>query len=318
RLLKDLVVSRSSDGWGSFWGDGVLMMVRATVGVRLGDGGGDDGGSDVCTNGGVMMVVVFVGCLHRRCSTIGAIIMTPLLTKLLAGQLVPVDAAHDDPGPSRGKPSDDEEGGQTSIEASDDSDADLSGAGKSDDDESSVKAHKDKVQTRAKKGKQAIPVYDVSSSSPVRITRSKARVLEISTEKPRAKNVRPTKANKRKRAEKSWNDGLEPRKQRNRSKLNEWLGIRTRSSPTQFTSLKDNILDYLTDDLDFAGLDWCELVVEVLRSCKNGWRRDSLDPPFTGPLTFLTLLYVDSFKCKGIDIDSSVIPMSFWTFQRLD
>lgn len=26
-----------------------------------------------------------------RCSTIGAIIMTPLLTKLLAGQLVPVD-----------------------------------------------------------------------------------------------------------------------------------------------------------------------------------------------------------------------------------
>lgn len=27
-----------------------------------------------------------------RCSTIGAIIMTPLLTKLLAGQLVPVDA----------------------------------------------------------------------------------------------------------------------------------------------------------------------------------------------------------------------------------
>lgn len=28
-----------------------------------------------------------------RCSTIGAIIMTPLLTKLLAGQLVPVDAA---------------------------------------------------------------------------------------------------------------------------------------------------------------------------------------------------------------------------------
>lgn len=28
-----------------------------------------------------------------RCSTIGAIVMTPLLTKLLAGQLVPVDAA---------------------------------------------------------------------------------------------------------------------------------------------------------------------------------------------------------------------------------
>lgn len=34
------------------------------------------------------LFVIFI-----RCSTIGAIIMTPLLTKLLAGQLVPVDAA---------------------------------------------------------------------------------------------------------------------------------------------------------------------------------------------------------------------------------
>lgn len=31
--------------------------------------------------------------LLPRASTIGAIVMTPLLTKLLAGQLVPVDAA---------------------------------------------------------------------------------------------------------------------------------------------------------------------------------------------------------------------------------
>lgn len=30
--------------------------------------------------------------MFYRCSTIGAIVMTPLLTKLLAGQLVPVDA----------------------------------------------------------------------------------------------------------------------------------------------------------------------------------------------------------------------------------
>ncbi|KAI7754403.1 hypothetical protein M8C21_020232, partial [Ambrosia artemisiifolia] len=114
---------------------------------------------------------------------------------------------------------------------------------RSDDDESSVKALKDKenniacgaVQTRTKKGKQAIPVYDVSSSSPIRITRSKARAIEISSEKPRAKNVRPAKANKRKRADKTWNDGLEPHRQRKRSKLNEWLGIRIRSSPTQLT-----------------------------------------------------------------------------------
>ncbi|KAL2929351.1 Sodium/pyruvate cotransporter BASS2 chloroplastic, partial [Bienertia sinuspersici] len=37
---------------------------------------------------------VALSVLMTTCSTIGAIIMTPLLTKLLAGQLVPVDAAH--------------------------------------------------------------------------------------------------------------------------------------------------------------------------------------------------------------------------------
>lgn len=38
-------------------------------------------------------VVISTSMDHFRCSTIGAIVMTPLLTKLLAGQLVPVDAA---------------------------------------------------------------------------------------------------------------------------------------------------------------------------------------------------------------------------------
>ncbi|KAJ9688540.1 hypothetical protein PVL29_014277 [Vitis rotundifolia] len=36
---------------------------------------------------------VALSVLMTTCSTIGAIIMTPLLTKLLAGQIVPVDAA---------------------------------------------------------------------------------------------------------------------------------------------------------------------------------------------------------------------------------
>ncbi|XP_066311249.1 probable sodium/metabolite cotransporter BASS2, chloroplastic [Miscanthus floridulus] len=37
--------------------------------------------------------IVALSVLMTTCSTIGAIVMTPLLTKLLAGQLVPVDAA---------------------------------------------------------------------------------------------------------------------------------------------------------------------------------------------------------------------------------
>lgn len=38
------------------------------------------------------LICYFFGAFCR-CSTVGAIIMTPLLTKILAGQLVPVDAA---------------------------------------------------------------------------------------------------------------------------------------------------------------------------------------------------------------------------------
>ncbi|KAI7744731.1 hypothetical protein M8C21_018593 [Ambrosia artemisiifolia] len=224
---------------------------------------------------------------------------TPLVNLKRLCKRVVKDCQHDDPGPSRGQPSDDEEGGQTSVEVSDHSDADLSEGEKVMMMSQARKAvlffcnrrlrqaakNKDNniacgvVQTRAKKGKQAIPVYDVSSSSPVRITRSRARAIEISSEKPRAKNVRPTKANKRKWAEKLWNDGLKPR--------------------VSFNALESR------DTHDEGIAKWKK-------------RRDSLDPPFTGPHTFLTLLYVDSLKCKGIDIDSLVAPMTFWTFQRLD
>lgn len=43
-----------------------------------------------CSSIGGLKSVLFWYC---SCSTVGAIVMTPLLTKLLAGQLVPVDAA---------------------------------------------------------------------------------------------------------------------------------------------------------------------------------------------------------------------------------
>ncbi|KAI7726050.1 LOW QUALITY PROTEIN: hypothetical protein M8C21_016698, partial [Ambrosia artemisiifolia] len=144
-------------------------------------------------------------------------------------RLVVKDCQHDDLGPSRGQPSDDEEGGQTSVEASDHSDVDLSGAGKSDDDESSVKAHKDKA------------------------------------EKP-----------------------------------SFFCNRRLR----QAAKNKDNNIA-------------CGAV--QTRAKKDNFDPDSLE--LTLPSVTLAidaeLLYVDSFKCKGIDIDSSVVPISFWTFQRL-
>ena len=71
---------------------------------------------------------------------------TPLVNLKRRCKKVVKHCPNDDPGPSREKTTDDEEGGQTSVEASDDSDAEFSGTGKSDDDESSVKPHKGKGQ----------------------------------------------------------------------------------------------------------------------------------------------------------------------------
>ncbi|KAL8252490.1 hypothetical protein R6Q59_036183 [Mikania micrantha] len=34
---------------------------------------------------------------------------------------------------------------------------------------------------------------------------------------------------------------------------------------------------------------------------------------FTGPLTILKLLYVESFECKGIKLDPRKQAISFWT-----
>ncbi|KAL9992574.1 hypothetical protein Hdeb2414_s1156g00986541 [Helianthus debilis subsp. tardiflorus] len=81
--------------------------------------------------------------------------------------------------------------------------------------------------------------------------------------------------------------------------------------------LREEILEYLDEEMDFATIDWCDFVVEKLRTCKDTWNR--LDPQsfFVGPLAILMLLYVDSVECTGMEVDSAVCPLAFWNFKRL-
>ncbi|KAL8214478.1 hypothetical protein R6Q57_003927 [Mikania cordata] len=81
--------------------------------------------------------------------------------------------------------------------------------------------------------------------------------------------------------------------------------------------VKEGILRYITSETNFSEIDWCDYIFENLRSCKIGWSRDDNSSPFNGPLTILTLIYVEGFECKGISVDKRIHPIEFWNKNRL-
>ncbi|KAJ0752194.1 hypothetical protein HanPI659440_Chr09g0321531 [Helianthus annuus] len=81
--------------------------------------------------------------------------------------------------------------------------------------------------------------------------------------------------------------------------------------------LRPWILDHIMSDMDFSKIDWCQFVLEKLKKCKNGWKSNDSNRPFTGALTILVLLYVDRVRCEGMDVDYSIYPVTFWTKQKL-
>ncbi|KAK9080316.1 hypothetical protein SSX86_000074 [Deinandra increscens subsp. villosa] len=77
--------------------------------------------------------------------------------------------------------------------------------------------------------------------------------------------------------------------------------------------LKEKILKYISSDIDWADINWCEYIIDALRVCKKGWRRMDTTSSFHGPLAILILLYVDSFDCKGMKVDRNQNAITFWT-----
>ncbi|KAK9064749.1 hypothetical protein SSX86_016131 [Deinandra increscens subsp. villosa] len=99
--------------------------------------------------------------------------------------------------------------------------------------------------------------------------------------------------------------------------LHTMPGLKTRSSPAQFASqgrVKQKIAKKVYFDIDWSDINFCEYILQVLKDCKNGWKPSS---NFNGPLTILTLLYVDSFVCEGMDIDEDKNAISFWNMDKL-
>ncbi|KAJ9556447.1 hypothetical protein OSB04_011061 [Centaurea solstitialis] len=64
-------------------------------------------------------------------------------------------------------------------------------------------------------------------------------------------------------------------------------------------------------------VNWVKYIFDCLRRSKSSWRPNKPDCYYTGPLTFLTLLYVTRTVPMGVIVDQSAPPLCAWTMKML-
>ncbi|KAL8224357.1 hypothetical protein R6Q57_019832 [Mikania cordata] len=77
------------------------------------------------------------------------------------------------------------------------------------------------------------------------------------------------------------------------------------------------LIERLDLEVDLKDYDWCGYVVDAIKRGKEGWKRCTRSPLFVGPLTILTLLYIDHVSCQGINENREVSAIEFWSFENL-
>ncbi|GKA95628.1 hypothetical protein Tco_0817723 [Tanacetum coccineum] len=78
-----------------------------------------------------------------------------------------------------------------------------------------------------------------------------------------------------------------------------------------------SILDYITPNTNLSNINWCEYVWRALKTCKKGWKKGKKDSYFRGPLTVLTMCYVDGTKCNDNIVCRRRPPTKVWTTENL-
>ncbi|KVH88426.1 Zinc finger, RING/FYVE/PHD-type, partial [Cynara cardunculus var. scolymus] len=64
-------------------------------------------------------------------------------------------------------------------------------------------------------------------------------------------------------------------------------------------------------------IDWCKYIYRKIKTSKSRWRRDSTMCFYAGPLTYLTLLYVDSTISTKVVVDHKGYAISVWNLDLL-
>ncbi|KAL8226548.1 hypothetical protein R6Q57_016380 [Mikania cordata] len=80
---------------------------------------------------------------------------------------------------------------------------------------------------------------------------------------------------------------------------------------------KTDVLERIDEDVDFKSVDWCGYIYECLKKCKGGWNRDDIRSYFTGPVTFLILIYLEVTRFKQLDTPINVPSIKFWSVEMM-
>lgn len=78
-----------------------------------------------------------------------------------------------------------------------------------------------------------------------------------------------------------------------------------------------SVLKHIDTETDLSTINWCDYVLRCLKTCKEGWNREMSNTYFMGPLSLLTMAYVDGTVCDRFNVPCVKPPLRFWTYELL-
>ncbi|GJZ78385.1 ion channel DMI1 isoform X1 [Tanacetum coccineum] len=78
-----------------------------------------------------------------------------------------------------------------------------------------------------------------------------------------------------------------------------------------------SVLNHIRMDTDLAKVNWCSYCWRCLKKCKDGWKNTVTNSFFLGPITLLTMMYVDGTLCKDFIVERKRPPIIMWTKELL-
>ncbi|KAJ9541227.1 hypothetical protein OSB04_027733 [Centaurea solstitialis] len=96
------------------------------------------------------------------------------------------------------------------------------------------------------------------------------------------------------------------------------LFINSMAESSKMGLVNSTILSHLPSELDFKMINWCKYICDCARDAKNAWSSKVNMCFYTGPITFLMLLYVDSTSCEAVPHKRLIPAIREWKTSMLN
>ncbi|KAJ9554626.1 hypothetical protein OSB04_018671 [Centaurea solstitialis] len=96
------------------------------------------------------------------------------------------------------------------------------------------------------------------------------------------------------------------------------LFINSMAESSKMGLVNSSILSHLPSELDFKMINWCKYICDCARDAKNAWSSKVNMCFYTGPITFLMLLYVDSTSCEAVPHKRVIPAIREWKTSMLN